>query len=182
MQRENCTGDYGKAHLTNIPGCSTKRVQRFRRTEIRNITEIILCEILCWIILGGNDDLVAAMGEEYVTEMKHVHNVLLDCIVQLGLPYLLIVLAFLAYMVPKCWRVITQKCRDGSCIFVALLVGLLTDGMVEIMLFSRWEGYNTLFMLMCGYILHICKSMDREKKEISSNPETCGNQTGTADV
>lgn len=123
-----------------------------------------------------------AMGEEYVTEMKHVHNVLLDCIVQLGLPYLLIVLAFLAYMVPKCWRVITQKCRDGSCVFVALLVGLLTDGMVEIMLFSRWEGYNTLFMLMCGYILHICKSMDREKKEISSNPETCGNQTGTADV
>ena len=123
-----------------------------------------------------------AMDDEYVAETKHVHNVLLDCIVQLGLPYMLIVLAFLAYMAPKCWRVITQKRRDGSCVFVALLVGLLTDAMVEIMLFSRWEGYNTLFMLMCGYVLHICRLMDREKQEISSNPEICGNKTETTDV
>lgn len=123
-----------------------------------------------------------AMGEEYVTTMKHVHNVLLDCIVQLGLPYLLIVLAFLVYMVPKCWRVLTRRCRDGSCIFVAMIVGLLADGMVEIMLFSRWEAYNTLFMLMCGYVLHICRQMDSQKLETSSNPESCGNQTGTDSV
>ena len=49
LQGENCTRYCGKAHLTNIPGCSPKRVQRFRRAEICNITEIILCEILCRI-------------------------------------------------------------------------------------------------------------------------------------
>ena len=118
-----------------------------------------------------------------ISNLRHVHNSLLDCIVNCGLPYMLIVLAFLVYMIPKCWRVVTKSGGDdGSQIYVAMLVGLLAESMTEVMLFVRVTSYNTLFMLMCGYILHICKSMDREKKEISSNPETCGNQTGTADV
>ncbi len=127
------------------------------------------------LLLGFNTPNVMkeiSMGDPYVGSLKHVHNSLLDCIVRCGLPYMLIVLAFLVYMAPKCWRVLTRPGGDdGSQVYVAMLVGLLAESMTEVMLFARWTPYNALFMLMCGYVLHICKAMDAQKQATSSNAQ-----------
>lgn len=138
------------------------------------------------LLLGINSpNIMKEIGtvDSYVSGLQHVHNSLLDCVVRCGLPFLLIILAFLVYMVPKCWRVITKPGGDdGSQVYLAMLVSLLAASMMEVMLFARWSPHNTMFMLMCGYVLQICKRADEKKQVTSSNSGDGGNLPETAAV
>ncbi len=108
-------------------------------------------------VTGGNVMDVVDEGTGITYDMRNTHNSLIDCATSSGVPFMLIILAFLIYMIPRCWRVLTGNCGHAEYIFVAIIVGMLVDSVSEIGLFATLKGENSLFMLACGYVLYACR-------------------------
>ena len=125
-------------------------------------------------ITGGNVMEIVDEGTGITTGMYNPHNSLLECITTLGTPFALLILAFLVYMFPKCWKVLTGEGRNFEYFFVALIACMLANSITEVNLFARYYGNNSLFMLACGYVLHACarqKACVRSGGRIESNPQ-----------
>ena len=110
----------------------------------------------------GSEDVMQmaadAGGWRGMADMVHVHSAYLDCVVRGGIPYLLMVLVFLVLLVPSAWRIGMEK-ADGETkgLFVVpmFVVALLVMSVSEVMLFVDKSHTNILFMVMCGYLLHL---------------------------
>ena len=79
---------------------------------------------------------------------------------------MLLVLAFLCMMVPKCWCMIMQpvnKANKGFFIIPVFIAMMLVMGIAEAFLFVGMDYSNVLFMCMCGYALHYT-ALEKEGK------------------
>lgn len=107
-----------------------------------------------------------ASGIEGTAGMAHVHSAYLDCIARGGVPYLLMVLAFLILLVKPAWQIGMEKSTPetkGLFVIPMFVVALLVMGVSEVMLFVDKSHTNYLFMVMCGYLLH-CNNLRKEGK------------------
>lgn len=112
------------------------------------------------------DMLAEVSGNAGLAEMVHVHSAYLDAIVRGGIPYLLMVVAFLLLLVKPAWQLGMEKSTaetKGLFVVPMVVVALLVMSVSEVMLFVHKEYPNFLFMMMCGYLLHY-KNLRKEGK------------------
>ena len=132
------------------------------RGEIWSGVMQLLREEPSGLALGyGSNDVMQMMadvtGDPGMAEMVHVHSSYLDCVVRGGIPYLLMVLAFLVILIKPAWQLgvgpATEETR-GLFVVPMFVVALLVMSVSEVMLFVDKSHTNYLFMMMCGYLLH----------------------------
>ena len=96
-------------------------------------------------------------SDDSVKDIVHPHSSYIDGLCRGGIPYMLLILAFLCMMVPKCWYMIMQPVNavnKGFFIIPVFIAMMLVMGIAEAFLFVGMDYSNVLFMCMCGYALH----------------------------
>lgn len=105
-------------------------------------------------------------SDDSVKDIVHPHSSYLDSLCRGGIPFVLLLLAFLCMMVPKCWNMImmptTQENR-GFFLVPVFIAMMLVMGVAEAFLFVGLDYSNVLFMCMCGYALHYT-ALEKEAK------------------
>lgn len=171
--------DIAIAKKTSIyePKSSTDRVEKYGqfdaessgRGEIWDSIINYLKENPVYLALGMGTSVVmdkVSESDDSVKDIVHPHSSYLDGLCRGGIPYMLLVLAFLCMMVPKCWRMIMQpvnKANKGFFIIPVFIAMMLVMGIAEAFLFVGMDYSNVLFMCMCGYALHYT-ALEKEGK------------------
>jgi len=133
------------------------------RDKVWNCVIALLKQKPMGLAIGyGSEDVMQmaadAGGWPGMAGMVHVHSAYLDCVIRGGIPYLLMVFAFLIMLVPAAWRVGMEKGSAetrGMFVIPMFVVALLVMSVSEVMLFVDKSHTNLLFMVMCGYLLHL---------------------------
>lgn len=97
---------------------------------------------------------------------NHVHSAYLDAVIRGGVPYLLMIFAFLLMLIKPAWQLGMEKSTEqtrGLFVIPMFIVALLVMSVSEVMLFVNKEYANFLFLLMCGYLLYY-KNLRKEEK------------------
>ena len=133
-----------------------------------SVISLIKEEPLGLIIGYGSEDVMQmaedASGIRGMSDMGHVHSSYLDAVIRGGIPYLLMVLAFLIILIKPAWQIGMEKSTEetkGLFVIPMFIVSLLVMSISEVMLFVDRSHTNILFMVMCGYLLHY-KNLQKE--------------------
>lgn len=92
--------------------------------------------------------------DQELRRFTHVHCSYLDALIRGGIPYILLIAAFLLMLIPPCWRVLT-RCGDDLFFAAILLIVALWMGVPEVGLFVGESWLNGLSMLLAGYVLRL---------------------------
>lgn len=112
------------------------------------------------LLFGLGADSMEIMRESYPVLIEHanLHNTLLECLIDAGLPFTLCVVGFLCTLVRPSVRLMTLPSAPenrGLNILPVMIASTFVAGLVESTLFNSLALANMLFFLFSGHILRL---------------------------